>query len=35
MAAYHSLATMPAVLDYIAKKPNAHFLEVTPTVALL
>jgi ubiquinone/menaquinone biosynthesis C-methylase UbiE len=28
MTAYHSLATMPAVEEYIKRKPNAHILEV-------
>jgi SAM-dependent methyltransferase len=28
MAAYHSLATMPAVAEYVNKHPHAHFLEI-------
>lgn len=28
MAAYHSLASMPSVAEYVKKKPNAHFLEI-------
>jgi ubiquinone/menaquinone biosynthesis C-methylase UbiE len=28
MAAYHSLATMPAVVEYVSKVPDAHFLEI-------
>lgn len=28
MAAYHSLASMPAVKEYVAAKPNAQFLEI-------
>lgn len=28
MTAYHSLATMSAVVEYVKKKPDAHFLEI-------
>jgi len=28
MAAYHTLASMPAVKEYVAAKPAAHFLEI-------